>query len=343
MNNIVLNGNNFQTVAGTITGTAANADFQTLITVLGTDANLTANAKKLYHQQVMSDGLYKGLDMGEINLYFTYLIQHPATLTNLIQGNVIFDNGYYKPVNRTMLDTAYLQVLDHALKKAYLLEWTNGHRPTNDQFTQLQNMISELDDCLDRYKQNAALAYLLDPANIVNTLPDVFAAYLVTNKQSLISGVVVPTVQSSSSPYISLDAGGGYNPGFSTAYTNYGVNIYFVPVDKTVPSKTFKSNCFIRALKTTSLTIGIINNYFSPQNQSTKYTGLLSGNKDLFLGLGHRINSLIKINVGFDCYEEKVSDPLSANKYFNAKFCFGLAIDLDVVHVMGNLPAAFGF
>jgi hypothetical protein len=139
-----------------------------------------------------------------------------------------------------------------------------------------------------------------------------------------------------------LDAGVGYNKSFQTFFTNYGVNFYFTPVDKSVPMKTFAEKPWLYVLKTVSLNVSIVNNYFNSSYVSRRYIPLLSGKKDLFLGLGYRFSRIAKFNVGFDCYYLNYSDPLTTNKYFDARLCASISLDINFIKGFTSVGTAIG-
>lgn len=316
-------------------------DLKDVFHKLDDPANLLPNSQEIFKRKLRDTGRFKDMTMADVNTYFKHLLDDPATFESIINGKKHFHSGGYINSGDDGPDVEYLILLDEFVNKVAAVDWkanqvlgTNGLKDLNDNIIpDFYKFLSDYQEIADKQK---------DLAGIDHSLKQKLASFLISN---LIKFKIDETVSvtADASPYISLDAGAGYNRSFSTFYTNYGVNIYFVPVDKSIPLKTYDGNILLRILKTTSIDIGIINNYFNSDNVSKRYVALLGGSKDLFLGLGVRINRVLKINLGADCYNLHVSDPVSTHSYLNAKFVAGMALDINIIKAFGGVASAFGF
>lgn len=250
--------------------------------------------------------------------------------------NVSFANFTFIPAKR--VDRAFFLFLLHYLTALRQIHFINPAAAA-PYYVMLTHAIDDLGDWLKEMDTLFA-AYDAEDAFIKN-MTDITANYLIADKFEIVNQVDADLF-CNNSPYISLDGGIGYNPGFKSFFSHYGVNFYFLPIKKRVPLKTYKSNFWLYVLKSTSLSVGIINNYFNNDVDKSKerHVSLLGGNSDLLVGIGHRINRAVKINIGTALYFRKNIDPQIASKTLEGKFVASLSLDVDVIGAFSNIGKA---
>jgi hypothetical protein len=127
-----------------------------------------------------------------------------------------------------------------------------------------------------------------------------------------------------SSFYITLDIGVPYVARVDRVIMYSGVNIYFRPIDKTIPLERYKFLSWTRA----SLLLGVS---LSSIEKDHERKGLIGPNA-LVLGLGYRILPFLKINAGAFCHYRYNTNPvIDENRYhFSPSPFIGLSIDADI-------------
>jgi len=132
--------------------------------------------------------------------------------------------------------------------------------------------------------------------------------------------------------YITLDIGIPYVARVDRVIMYSGVNIYFRPIDKTIPLSRYKPLSWTRA----SLLLGVS---LSSIEKDHERKGLIGSNA-LVLGLGYRILPFLKINAGTFChYRYDINPVIDESRYhFSTSPFIGLSIDADIKQFF----AAFG-
>ncbi|MES2107972.1 MAG: hypothetical protein V4577_04460 [Bacteroidota bacterium] len=316
--------------------------FASVLLKLNTSTDMADNAKKVYEQDLNDSARFKGISMGVMDFYLAGLAdpRRTADLEHLITGKAAFEAGTF--TSSSQMDIGFIRLLRIFLVKASLITWQGQHPAWTPEELGVIKDLADVLEIFDGYYK----AYLNEvrasaEGNIISQFPDLFANYLVQNQLIFETSAKVD-ITASGTPYISLDAGIGYNHSFQSFFTNYGVNFYFTPVDKSVPLKTFASKPWLYILKTVSLNVSIVNNYFNNSNVSNRYVSLLGGNKDVFLGLGYRFSRVAKFNIGFDGYYLTYNNPQTTNKYFDARLCASLSLDINFINSFSSVGKAFG-
>lgn len=176
-------------------------------------------------------------------------------------------------------------------------------------------------------------------ANFPDILDDKLIAYTVTSYTQSISDVV-----SEKNPYIGLDFGLSYIPGYEQLFFYEGVNFYFAPVNKDAPLSNFslKRASFREWLsKRFSLHFGLTQSLIEVGNK--RYAPLLKGlNSSLLAGVGLRINRLVRLNLGYIFFYEKDNNPIVDNNHFTAMPQVAITFDLNVGKALGGLGKRIG-
>jgi hypothetical protein len=141
-----------------------------------------------------------------------------------------------------------------------------------------------------------------------------------------------PNFVNNSSFYITLDIGIPYVARVDRVIMYSGVNIYFRPIDKSIPLSRYKTLSWTRA----SLLLGVS---LSSIEKAHERKGLIGSNA-LVLGLGYRILPFLKINAGTFChYRYDINPVIDESRYhFSTSPFIGLSIDADIKQFF----AAFG-
>lgn len=185
--------------------------------------------------------------------------------------------------------------------------------------------------------------YAAQRAAIVASFPDILddklIAYTVTAYTQSISDVV-----SEKNPYIGLDFGVSYIPGYEQLFFYEGVNFYFAPVNKDAPLSTFplRGTSFREWIsKRFSLHFGLTQSLIEVGNK--RYAPLLKGlNSSLLAGVGLRINRIVRLNVGYIFFYEKDNNPIVDNNHFTAMPQVSVTFDLNVGKALGGLGKKIG-
>jgi hypothetical protein len=126
--------------------------------------------------------------------------------------------------------------------------------------------------------------------------------------------------------YITLDVGTAYVWRMDRVLAYSGVNIYFRPVNKNIPLRTYRGWDYIGVR--TSLLLGVT---MSSVEKTDVRKGLL-GNLAMVLGVGFRAVPFLKLNGGCMIYYTYSTNPLVSRDRYQTTFSpfVSLSIDLDV-------------
>lgn len=169
--------------------------------------------------------------------------------------------------------------------------------------------------------------------NALNKFPNVLAdkmlsASYVVSDQSYTDAV------SQSTPYIGLDFGFSYIPGYSQLFIYEGVNFYFMPVNKDAPLSYFTKRRYWW-LKRLSIHFGLTQNLIKVEND--RYSPLIEGIGSVLAGAGFRINRIMRINAGYMFFYEKDNNPLKDKKHFTALPQLSFTFDINIAKALGGV------
>jgi hypothetical protein len=162
--------------------------------------------------------------------------------------------------------------------------------------------------------------------------PDVLADKLLSATYIIKDQSYIDVV-SQSSPYIGLDVGFSYIPGYSQLFIYEGVNFYFMPVNKDAPLSYFWKRKYWW-LKRLSVHLGLTQNLIKVQNE--RYVPLIEGVGSLMAGAGLRINRIMRINAGYMFFYEKDNHPLIDKKHLTAMPQFSFTFDINIARALGG-------
>lgn len=171
-------------------------------------------------------------------------------------------------------------------------------------------------------RKNAALA----------KFPDVLADKLLSSTYIIHDQSYIDAV-SQSTPYIGLDVGFSYIPGYSQLFIYEGVNFYFMPVNKDAPLSYFTKRRYWW-LKRVSVHLGLTQSLIKVENK--RYMPLIDGVGSLMAGAGLRINRIMRINAGYMFFYEKDNHPLIDKKHFTAMPQFSFTFDINIGRALGG-------
>jgi hypothetical protein len=134
--------------------------------------------------------------------------------------------------------------------------------------------------------------------------------------------------------YFSLDFGVGYSPKNKSTFLYTGVNIYFLPVNKSAAYAIRKGTSWV--FKRSCLLLGVTNSKISEGNAEN-----LFANNNLLGGVGFRINQSIKINGGGFFFKEADKNPLLDAKHIKVALFFSASLDINILPLFGKLGNLF--
>jgi hypothetical protein len=307
------------------------------------DLTLTAQTKFLPQSKV-----YLGLTFNpSLSSFSNYtlmdgikVLQNTCISSDLMDG--IF-SGKYKIVNKQIVATSPANTIDY--ESIYFIESLlntlkdnilviEGEKGKNvPQFSELnsatfQKAFKELMQHI-RDVEKAGIAM----QQTVKDFPDVSANLLISGTLNL-KTVSIADVSTSKTPYISVDGGLGYSPTFQSAFSYYGANLYFAPVNKKAPLSNFKGWYYIRQIL--CVNVGVSNFFGARQDNSYSILGKTS-NSDLIFGLGVRTGRIVKFNFDLMPYKTNNFDILTDNTKLKMAFVMSVGIDVNLLGALGNV------
>jgi len=195
----------------------------------------------------------------------------------------------------------------------------------------------KISDAIESHKNNSSRQEKRDAiiAKFPDILSDKLVAYTVTSYIQSSSDVV-----SEKNPYIGLDFGFSYAPGYEQLFFYEGVNFYFAPVNKDAPLRNFTSFRDIIGQRL-SIHFGITQSLIDVENK--RYAPLFKGlNSSLLAGFGVRINRIVRLNYGYVFFYEKDNNPVIDKKHFTAMPQVALTFDLNIAKALGGLGKRIG-
>lgn len=171
----------------------------------------------------------------------------------------------------------------------------------------------------------------------LNKFPDVLADKLVRVSYKFSDQSVVDAV-SQNTPYVGLDFGVSYIPGYSQLFLYEGVNFYLVPVNKDAPLKSFEKRYWF--LKRFSIHFGLTQDVIKVENK--RYLDLIDGVGSILLGGGLRINRIFRINSGALFFYERDNNPLKDKKHLTIMPQFSFTVDVNVARALRGMGTRLG-
>jgi hypothetical protein len=303
---------------------------QDINTVLADHNNLTDGAKALLDLQVTpSIDPFKAYTLRNGLLVLKKLCQNQVRLDMLVNGTAQVSNNDI--TEATAISPQSLNFLSALI--AFLVDGnltTTAAAPNSVMFSYLGDLNDDLRDVArstQRVADNKATI-----AALTASIPDLSADIVVSNTFTT-DAVSVADVTTAGTPYISVDGGLGYSFSLGSAFSYIGANIYLAPVNKKAPLSTFKG--WNKWKKMICVSVGYATLYGDrPPNT---YSILGSSNKsDLFIGLGLRVNRILKFT--FDCMPYTVSyNPVTPDKTVKLGFVAGIGIDINLLGALGGV------
>lgn len=162
-------------------------------------------------------------------------------------------------------------------------------------------------------------------------LPDILANIVQFESYE---AVILPMVDvvSENTPYVSAEGGIAYIGPFESVARYSGANIYFSPINK--KASMGKLRFGYRMLKMLSLQVGVMT-HFGDRPVNTK--SLIGGNSDLSLGIGLRLNRIIKINAGIVSYKTNADNAISNDYKLKGAGFFSIGLDVNILKAFGKV------
>lgn len=187
--------------------------------------------------------------------------------------------------------------------------------------TTLENIQGSIEDAIkarDNFRDVMVDQVAIPNTTVLNTLNSTYRGDFVNNAKL----------------HINLDAGFAYVGRVDRAMAYSGFNIYFRPVDKTIPLHIYTKFRDIMAVRT-SLLIGISLTSIEKDNERK---GLID-NKAFIIGAGFRLVSFLKLNGGVFCHYRYDKNPvIDPERYhFTMSPFVSFSMDLDVKPLFNGL------
>jgi hypothetical protein len=146
----------------------------------------------------------------------------------------------------------------------------------------------------------------------------------------------------SANRHSNIEFGLAYSVRSEEALPYFGLNLYFVPVNRSVPLKPLWSKSWkpwdgdfpLWDLKRLSLTMGITKDSFDDGNGNRRRN--LMANRGLLVGGGYRIMDFIRLSGGVLLFKENKAYPQGTDFEPTADGYAGLSLDADVKDVVGK-------
>lgn len=200
-----------------------------------------------------------------------------------------------------------------------------AEEPAGDANTAVKNSLDVMANAFDPTitKRNDLIKGLIDRV----ILTDSYEA-------SAVNTTYDPNFVNSAASYITLDIGIPYVARVDRVIMYSGINIYFRPIDKSIPLEHYKK--WDRIWSSTSFLLGVSLASIEKEGQRK---GLI-GTNALVVGFGYRVLPFLKLTVGTFCHYRYDNNPvIDLGRYhFSTSPFIGLSIDADVK----QLFSAFG-
>jgi hypothetical protein len=224
----------------------------------------------------------------------------------------------------------YLESIIRDIANGLLIGNTAGNPPANI-FSNLSTLKTLIEGVAAKYRIIEAGEKLLD--NINNTVPDLTTELVIAESQ-VADVISFPDVVTDKTPYISAEGGVGYATGLALAYSYYGTNFYFSPINKKGQLRNFKGLNLLK--KVVCFNLGIAN-FFGTRRENTYSLLGKTSNSDIIAGAGFRLGRVIKINITGLPYKTNNDNPLSGKYKTKADFSFSIGADVNILKAFGDL------
>ncbi len=136
--------------------------------------------------------------------------------------------------------------------------------------------------------------------------------------------------------YLAADFGLAYIPQFDDVHPYAGVNIYFSPVDKSVPISRLPYSRLEKALRLCSVMMGITLKGVAKEKEREN----LAFGQGLVFGAGCRLTDAVRTSVGEVIF--RVADPnrLKADPHLASSFFVSISLDADLKPLLGKVGDA---
>jgi hypothetical protein len=166
---------------------------------------------------------------------------------------------------------------------------------------------------------------------ISNFMPDI--EILVAQEIKFVDASIIDIgISADKNPYIGLDVGIVYAPNLNMFFSNYGLNVYFKPVNKKAQINQLQGSD--KFWKIFSVYFGITNTLSSVPNDNFKN---LFNSNSLILGTGIRFNRVLRVNVGGLLYYNKSQNDIVDNTTLHIAPTISFAIDINVARGFGKI------
>jgi len=293
---------------------------------------LNAESKALLSQPVSPDiDLYKSLKYDQAFRLLARLTADPAAVKSFLNGTSVWQNGTMMPGTDSGSNVLLLYGLLQKLGNGKIL-LTNNTNPfallAGEDYTRPINaLLPTVSDIKKWEAQRVAL---------INSFPDL-TLQILGKETVMFETITIADISTEKTPYISAEAGIGYTPAFRSAYSYYGANFYFLPVNKQARLSSFKG--WNRVGKMLCFNIGIAN-FFGVRPANTYSLLGTSAGTDLTVGLGVRLTNIVKLNVGCLAYRTNNNNPLSDKKRIDASFYTSIGVDVNLLKAFSSVATA---
>ena len=318
---------------------------------LTSSTSIAAAISKLAHDQAGTSGTvlikrYKDIitifGKAVKNIDSSYIFQAPPiskalseSLTYfhqaIIQANVLILEikalNFVSSENKQMLRDEF-----DALQWAYLDTTMTAYKAfmkTADDIGKNEPDSSKGQALVVRSKTDALTKNVKDALLRRDTFRDMLISYISsseTSETAMVGTTYDTNFVNSVSPYITLDIGEAVVARIDRVLTYSGVNIFFRPIDKSIPLNQYTGWSAVGVR--TSILLGIS---LASIDKDKVRKGLF-GDKAGVVGLGYRVWSFLKLNAGFFCHYRYDTNPaISTDRYHLSTSPFvSISIDADV-------------
>lgn len=141
----------------------------------------------------------------------------------------------------------------------------------------------------------------------------------------------ITDVQSAATPYINLDLGLLYASELNDVFALQTVNFHFAPVNRNAIFSELKG--WDKFFKQACLQIGLAQR-LGPTDES--YHTFLTGDLGTpYMGLGFRVNRILRISAGMIAYREENNNPIITDKVTKGSFSFTITINSALSSALG--------
>lgn len=317
-------------------GASQNAIIASIAKSGDAHANLTAAAAD-YLKQTVTPALtdFKGYTVANGIALIKKLLVNPGNVDKLLNGKIKISNQEFVPATgRDLPSIVYLgNVMDMLAGGAVM--FTDADGALKNVFDSLTAFNKDYQAVLVKLEELDMQHTLI--TNATNNMPDLSLAIAAMESVSA-DNTIFADVTTQNSPYLSAEGGLGYAHYFNKGFSYYGANLYLYPVNKKAVLGDF-NNWRYRLRKQLCVNIGIVN-FFGDRPQNT--TSLLgaSATNDLMLGLGYRLNRIMKINADWLFVKTSNFNALTGSPHADGAFVVSLGIDVNLLKGVGDVAKA---